>query len=96
MANFAYDIKDAKSAGDEARKIRKDTETLLDYCNSIIYICDQISNAWDGEDGTSFVEKLKTKAEAIGSFAKDGFYPMAEAIEEYCEAMIEITSKKAK
>ena len=96
MANFAYDIKDASSASNEAMKLRKNSQTLVDYCDSIKYVCDQISAAWEGEDGIWFVEKLKMRSDAIKSFANDGFYPLAEAIEEYCEAMLEITSQKAK
>ena len=96
MGVFAYDINDPRQVSNDAMKLRKDSQTISDYCASIIYVCNQIADNWQGEDGTYFVTRLKERADAIKSFSIDGIHLMAEALELYGDSMVEITSKRAK
>lgn len=91
---FAYDIE--QSAEQDARDLAAKSNTIIDYCDSIIYVCDQIDENWKGEDGTFFVQKLRARCKAIQKFASDGILPLGQGIVEYLEAMKEITSKSSK
>lgn len=91
---FAYDID--QSADQDARDLASKSNTLIDYCNSIIYVCDQIDENWKGEDGTFFVQKLRARCKAIQNFAQNGIQPLGQGIQEYIEAMKEITSRSSK